>query len=71
LSANARWARFHLSTDKKPNPSQPSAFCMLLRKYLEGGKIKEIKQIGMERIIHVRIEALDDFKEWKDNDADL
>jgi len=66
LSANARWARFHLSTDKKPNPSQPSAFCMLLRKYLEGGKIKEIKQIGMERIIHVRIEALDDFKEWKD-----
>ncbi len=66
LSANARWARFHLSTDKKPNPSQPSSFCMLLRKYLEGGKIKEIKQLGMERIIHIRIEALDDFKEWKD-----
>lgn len=66
LSANARWARFHLSTDRKPNPSQPSSFCMLLRKYLEGGKIKEIKQLGMERIIHIRIEALDDFKEWKD-----
>jgi len=66
ISANARWARFHLSTDRKENPSQPSAFCMLLRKYLEGGKIKEIKQIGMERIIHIRIEALDDFKEWND-----
>ncbi|MBP1762126.1 MAG: RNA-binding protein-like protein, partial [Firmicutes bacterium] len=66
ISANARWARFHLSTDKKANPSQPSSFCMLLRKYLEGGKIKEIKQPGMERIIQIRIEALDDFKEWND-----
>ncbi len=66
ISANARWARFHLSTEKKVNPSQPSSFCMLLRKYLEGGKIKEIKQPGMERIIYIRIEALDDFKEWND-----
>ncbi len=66
LSANARWARMHLSTEKKPNPTQPSSFCMLLRKYLEGGKIKEIKQIGMERIVHIRIEALNDFKEWQD-----
>ncbi len=66
ISANARWARIHLSSDKKENPSKPSGFCMLLRKYLEGGKIKEIKQIGMERIVHIRIEALDDFKEWND-----
>ena len=66
ISANARWARFHLSSDKKTNPTKPSSFCMLLRKYLEGGKIKEIKQIGMERIVHIRIEALDDFKEWND-----
>ena len=66
ISANARWARFHLSTEKKANPSQPSSFCMLLRKYLEGGKIKDIKQPGMERIIQIRIEALDDFKEWND-----
>ena len=66
ISANARWPRIHLSTDKKVNPSQPSSFCMLLRKYLEGGKIKSIKQLGMERIVHIRIEALDDFKEWND-----
>ncbi len=66
ISANARWSRMHLSTEKKPNPTQPSSFCMLLRKYLEGGKIKEIKQLGMERIVHIRIEALDDFKEWND-----
>lgn len=66
ISANSRWSRLHLSTDKKVNPPQPSAFCMLLRKYLEGGKIKEVKQIGMERIVHIRIEALNDFREWHD-----
>ncbi|MDD3269195.1 MAG: NFACT RNA binding domain-containing protein [Syntrophomonadaceae bacterium] len=66
ISANARWARMHLDNSKKANPSKPPAFCMLLRKYLEGGKIKEIKQLDFERIIHIRIEALDDFREWKD-----
>jgi predicted ribosome quality control (RQC) complex YloA/Tae2 family protein len=66
LSANPRWSRLHLSTEKKPNPTRPPAFCMLLRKHLEGGKIKEIKQIGMERIVHIRIEALNDFREWQD-----
>ncbi|CFX75563.1 Fibronectin-binding A, N-terminal [Syntrophomonas zehnderi OL-4] len=66
ISANARWARIHISNEKKPNPTHPSGFCMLLRKYLEGGKIKEVKQLGMERILHIRIEALDDFREWKD-----
>ncbi len=66
LSANPRWSRLHITSEKKPNPSQPSAFCMLLRKYLEGGKIKEVKQIGMERIVHIKIEAMNDFREWQD-----
>ncbi|WP_276661416.1 Rqc2 family fibronectin-binding protein [Syntrophomonas wolfei] len=65
LSANSRWARLHIDSIKKPNPTKPPAFCMLLRKYLEGGKIQEIKQVDFERIIHIDIEALDDFREWK------
>lgn len=66
ISANPRWARLHITGDRPVNPSKPPSFCMLLRKYLEGGKIKEIKQIDFERIIHIRIEALDDFREWKE-----
>ncbi|MDD2620046.1 MAG: NFACT RNA binding domain-containing protein [Syntrophomonadaceae bacterium] len=66
ISANARWSRLHIDSAKKSNPVKPPAFCMLLRKYLEGGKIKEIEQIDFERIIQIRIEALDDFREWKD-----
>ncbi|MBO8159407.1 NFACT RNA binding domain-containing protein [Thermosyntropha sp.] len=65
ISSNAQWARMHLSTEKKENPSLPPSFCMLLRKYLEGGKIKTIKQVDFERIVHIDIEALDDFREWK------
>ncbi|MDD3879298.1 MAG: NFACT family protein, partial [Syntrophomonas sp.] len=34
LSANTRWARLHINSIKKLNPSNPPAFCMLLRKYL-------------------------------------
>ncbi len=66
ISANPQWARIHITDEKKPNPVKPTAFCMLLRKYLEGGRIKEIEQIDMERIIHIRIEALNDFGEWRD-----
>lgn len=66
ISANAKWSRIHLTEERKANPTHPSSFCMLLRKYLEGGKIKEIRQIGMERIIQIRIEAMNDFREWQD-----
>lgn len=65
LSANARWARMHLSNEKRPNPTAPPSFCMLLRKYLEGGKIIEIRQVEFERIVHINLEALDEFRDWK------
>lgn len=65
ISANPRWARCYLSSVKKENPSNPPAFCMLLRKYLEGGKIKAIHQCDFERIMYIDIEAMDDFREWK------
>ncbi|HCF50411.1 MAG TPA: fibronectin/fibrinogen-binding protein [Syntrophomonas sp.] len=64
LSANPRWARMHLTASRKANPPRPSAFCMLLRKHLEGGKIRAVKQLGFERMVMVDIEALDDFREW-------
>ncbi|NLB52138.1 MAG: fibronectin/fibrinogen-binding protein [Syntrophomonadaceae bacterium] len=66
ISADAKWSRIHLEDNKKVNPANPPSFCMLLRKYLEGGKIKNVRQIDFERIIHITIEALDDFREWKE-----
>ncbi len=65
LSANPRWARMHLTGEKQANPVNPPAFCMLLRKYLEGGKIQKITQLDFDRIIHIEIEALDEYREWR------
>lgn len=65
ISANPRWSRIHISTSRKPNPAKPPSFCMMLRKVLEGGKIRSIEQIDFERIVHIVIEAMDDFGDWK------
>lgn len=65
ISANARWARMHITGRKIVNPPNPPAFCMLLRKHLEGGKIKRISQVDFDRIVHIEIEALDEFREWR------
>lgn len=40
------------------NPDVPPAFCMLLRKHLEGGRISAVKQIGLDRIIVLEIDVL-------------
>ena len=66
ISADAQRARLHLSTDRSENPQQAPTFCMLLRKHLEGGKIKYFEQPGWERIVLIHIEALNDFREWQE-----
>ena len=35
--------RINLTSEKKPNPINPTSFCMLLRKHLVGGKIRNIE----------------------------
>lgn len=57
LSAHPQMGRFSITKTKFENPETPPMFCMVLRKYLEGGTLKEIKQIGMERIIHFIFET--------------
>ena len=49
ISFHAELARIHLTEENRLNPTTPPAFCMLLRKHLEGARIIEIKQIGFER----------------------
>ena len=47
------------TTAKAPeNPPEPPAFCMLLRKHLEEGKITQIKQYGLDRVIELEISLL-------------
>lgn len=57
ISVNSQYTRFHITGDKSENPLQPSAFCMLLRKYLCGGRILDVVQIPWERIVSFNIEV--------------
>lgn len=57
LTANSSYPRLHLSTLAKNNEAQPPMFCMMLRKHLGGGKILDIIQPDMERIVELHIEA--------------
>ncbi|MCG9967619.1 NFACT family protein [Pelotomaculum terephthalicicum JT] len=60
LSANAQNARVHLTTSARENPASPPLFCMVLRKYLEGGRVIGIEQPELERVFLMRIESRDE-----------
>ena len=59
-SCGSDHARIHLITENPPNPPAPLAFCMLLRKHLQGGRITEIRQKDSERIIEFVLETIDE-----------
>lgn len=60
MSADAQKARVHLSSAARENPIAPPLFCMVLRKHLEGGRITGFHQQGLERVMEIRIEAVDE-----------
>ncbi|MBE7037516.1 MAG: fibronectin/fibrinogen-binding protein [Ruminococcaceae bacterium] len=60
LCANPSFPRVHLTSYTKDNPATPPLFCMLLRKHLCGGKITNINQLDLERVISFEIEAYDE-----------
>ena len=59
-SAGSAHARVHLIEENPVNPPAPLAFCMLLRKHLQGGRIIAVEQKGSERIIEISIETLNE-----------
>ena len=60
LSASASLPLIYLTETNKPSPLTAPGFCMLLRKHLQNGRIVSITQPGLERIIHIGIEHLDE-----------
>lgn len=60
LSAGASLPLIYLTQSNKPSPMTAPGFCMLLRKHLAGGRIVDISQPGLERIISIGIEHLDE-----------
>jgi predicted ribosome quality control (RQC) complex YloA/Tae2 family protein len=60
LSADAREARVHIAGETGENPLTPPLFCMVLRKHLEGGRIVKFAQNGLERVLRIHVEAVDE-----------
>lgn len=59
ISADAQFARCSLCTIRPSNPPTPPAFCMTLRKYLQGGIVRAIQQVGFDRIARLEVESPD------------
>lgn len=51
LSIHSSYARVQLTAHTIDNPPEPTMFCMLLRKHLEGGFIASVRQYEFDRII--------------------
>lgn len=60
ISASASLPLIYLTENNKPGPLTAPNFCMLLRKHIENGRIIDISQPGLERIIRFDIEHLDE-----------
>lgn len=60
ISASASLPLIYLTENNKPSPLTAPNFCMLLRKHIENGRIINISQPGLERIIRFEIEHLDE-----------
>lgn len=60
LSAGAGLPLIYLTQNTKPSPMTAPNFCMLLRKYLNSARIVEITQPGLERVIDIKLEHMDE-----------
>ncbi len=63
LCASLNHPRAHFTTTPAENPPQPPMFCMLLRKHLVGGKLTEIVQPPMERVLDFHFDCTDELGE--------
>ncbi len=66
LTCNVSFSSYslHLTTKSKPNPLTAPNFCMLLRKYLIGYKVKAISMTGLERIAIIELEGYNELNDF-------
>lgn len=60
ISAGASLPLIYLTENNKPSPMTAPGFCMLLRKHLQNGRITDVTQPGLERVIYFHVEHLNE-----------
>lgn len=63
LSCDSEFCRIGLTKYSKPNPQNALNFCMLLRKYLVGGKILEISNYDLERTVQIKFSCYNELND--------
>lgn len=64
LSCHPMYARIQLTNLDYPTPESPNPLTMLFRKHLEGGYIKKIEQIELDRICHFLFGCHNEFGDY-------
>ncbi len=60
ISASSSNPRVYITKETKTNPMAPPMFCMLLRKHVQSGKIVDIYQYSLDRVLCIDIQSLDE-----------
>ncbi len=60
ISANASLPLLYLTDDNKKSPMNAPNFCMLLRKHVQNARIVAVTQPGLERVVHIHMEHLNE-----------
>lgn len=60
ISSDASLPLLYLTNENKKSPMTAPNFCMLLRKHIQNGRIISILQPGLERVVDIRIEHLNE-----------
>lgn len=60
ISASGSSGRIHITREAIENPEKPPMFCMLLRKRLGCGRLIAVRQEGLERILYLDFETVNE-----------
>lgn len=60
ISVNPSLPLIYLTKENRPSPMTAPTFCMVLRKHLNNCRILNIRQVGMERVIRIELEHLNE-----------
>ena len=60
INAGGNNPRIGFSESPRENPQNPPMFCMLLRKYLNGAKLCDVRQAGFERVVYFEFQTRDE-----------
>lgn len=60
ISVNPSLPLIYLTQENKPSPMTAPTFCMVLRKHLNNCRIVSIEQLGLERVLRMSLEHLNE-----------